>query len=54
MACRIDLNEAFAENGETSILYNRLSEIVGDEVIAKNLYALSETDVFKTTISAPL
>lgn len=54
MDCRITLNEVFAKNGETSILYNRLNEIVGDKTIAKNLYALSETDVFKTTISTPL
>jgi hypothetical protein len=54
MACRITLNGVFAENGKTSILYNKLSEIVGDETIAKNLYALTETDIFKRTISTPL
>lgn len=54
MACRITLNEVFAENGEASILYNKLNEVLGDESIAKNLYALSETKIFKSTIYNPL
>lgn len=53
-SCRIGAGGVKAANGEPSILYRDLENTVGDSNIAKDLYALSETDSFKSAVAEPL
>ncbi|QDP46413.1 MAG: hypothetical protein GOVbin1709_75 [Prokaryotic dsDNA virus sp.] len=47
MACRLIIK---AKNGKDSKLFNDLNDIFGEEY-AKNLYALANTDIFKTWLA---